>query len=104
MPAEFKDTVASPLKHGHKAVGTTAVQLVSTNPQTMQKGVLLRANSANAADVWVGVGSNVTADSAESTGGMPLPAGASMLVPTDDATKIWLISTAATQDIAWIGA
>lgn len=104
MAAEVKDTAASPIKHGHKAVGTTAVQLVVKNPQTMYKGVLLRADDANTVAVYVGGASNVTANNAESTGGMPLPAGSSMLVPAEDATDIWLIATASAQDIAWIGA
>jgi len=104
VPAEVKDTAASPIKHGHKAVGVTAVQLLTKSPQTMYKGVLLRADDSNTVIVYVGGGSNVTADNAESTGGMPLPAGATILVPTEDATNIWLIAAAAAQDIAWIGA
>lgn len=104
MSIELQSSVASPLKHGHKIVGTTAVQLKTTNPQKMYQGVLVRADSNNTDVVYVGTSSSVTADNNEGTGGMPLPAGSSINVPTDDITKIWVISTASSQDVAWIGA
>jgi hypothetical protein len=74
----------------------------------MVKGVLLRTPgdadpTPNVAPVWVGNNESVTADSDTETGGMPLVPGAALEIPAQNAEDIWLISTAADQDIAWIG-
>lgn len=93
--------------NGHKSVGLTAVPL-TTIGYDLQKGVLIRAPgtgdpTANTTCVWVGRAANVTADSNEQTGGMPIPPGEAVFVPTDDPRKVYLISDDVTQDVAWIG-
>jgi len=99
-----KETV-SELLHGHVVVGATRSQL-STIPFGAQKGILLRAPgaqdpSANTACVWVG-GARVTADSTPATGGIPIPPGSALFVPIDDLSRLWVVSTAAAQDLAWM--
>lgn len=95
------------IRYGHKAVGTSAVQLTTVGVD-MEKGILLRAPGTgdlipNTAPVWVGTNAGVTADSNEGSGGMPLIPGASITVPASLAKDLWVISTAISQDIAWMG-
>ncbi|MEN6406094.1 MAG: hypothetical protein ABFC77_06435 [Thermoguttaceae bacterium] len=70
------------------------------------KGVLLRTPGSvdptpNAVCVWVG-GACVTADSDGQTGGMPIPPGESLFVPIDDPSRLWVVSTDANQNVAWM--
>jgi hypothetical protein len=93
------------LSHGHVTVGITRTQLSVFNFPLL-KGVLLRAPGgddpvANSDPVWVG-GAGVTANSA-ATGGLPLVPGASIFIPVEDPSLLWVVSTATSQDIAWIG-
>ena len=107
MAPETKDTAeVKMLKHGHTVVGTTAVQL-TTLDFPFVKGILVRAPGANdpvpnTAPIWVG-SSAVTADSNVGTGGVPLAPGESIVLPIDDPTVAWVVSTAATQDVSWLG-
>jgi len=107
MPSVSKDTVAGKgLRHGHVVAGTTIGKL-SAYSFECDKGILLRAPGAddpvpNTAPVWVG-GSAVTADADVGTGGLPILPGESVVLPIDDPNDVWVISTAATQDIAWLG-
>jgi len=94
------------LRNGHKTVGTSAVQLT---PQSFkaEKGILIRSPGAddptpNTAVVWVAQTPNVTADSTGS-GGYPLAPGESVSLPVNDPSKLYVISTAADQTIAWMG-
>jgi len=92
--------------HGHTVVGTTAVPLTSLGLK-FDKGILVRTPgsedpSANTACVWVGR-KGVTADSDPGTGGLPIPPGQSVLIPIDDPTAIYVISSAVDQDVAWMG-
>lgn len=100
-----KETV-NDLFHGHVVVGVTRVKVVILEFQGMLKGVLLRASGSgdlppNTAPIWIG-GNGVTADSATTTGGMSLPPGESMFVPMEKIHKLYAISTAADQDLAWM--
>lgn len=95
------------IRYGHKVVGTSAARLTTVGV-AMEKGILLRAPGSsdptpNTAPVWVGNTKGVTADSAVGSGGMPLVPGASMTIPASLAKDIWIISTAGSQDIAWMG-
>lgn len=95
----------SAMYNGHTVVGTTAIPLADSF--MTQRGVLLRCPGPsdpvqNTAPVWVGKSSSVTADSAV-TGGMPILPGSSIGFPVDDPSGLWVISTVADQDIAWIG-
>jgi hypothetical protein len=99
--------VTKDIRYGHKVVGATAVQLTTVSAE-MNKGVLLRAPgdsdpTPNTAPIWVGTNASVTANSNAETGGLPVVPGAALEIPAKDAQDIWLISTAAAQDIAWIG-
>jgi hypothetical protein len=104
---EIRETVKTEeLNHGHKAVGVTAVVLTS-NTNKLVKGLLIRAPgdedpTPNTNVVWVGT-KKVTADSNEGTGGMPLPPGESITLPVDDPSKVYVISDAASQEVAWTG-
>ena len=91
---------------GHVVVGTTRKRVVAPDFEGMMKGLLVRAPGSgdptpNAVTVWIG-GNGVTADSNMSTGGMPLPPGESMFIPLERLEKLWAISTAADQDLAWL--
>lgn len=92
--------------HGHAVVGTSPTKLVTYSVAAL-KGVLLRCPgsadpSGNTDPVWVGNGPNVTANSNVQNGGMPLLPGSAMFIPLDDPSKLWVISTAVDQDIAWM--
>jgi hypothetical protein len=107
MTIELRETKkTAELRNGHQVVGVAAVQLT---PQSFQaeKGILLRVPGdsdtvPNTAPVWVAQTPNVTSDSVE-TGGFPLAPGESISLPVNDPSKLYVISTAADQTIAWMG-
>ena len=106
MSVLIKESVSG-LRHGHKAVGTSAVQLGGPLPYLPNKGILVRCPGAddpvpNTVPIWVGSTAAVTADSVETSGGFPVLPGDALFIPADDIEKIWCISTAASQDIAWL--
>ena len=100
-----KETVPG-VSHGHQAAGTSRVRLTDLDIPVL-KGVLLRCpgseddGGGNTASVWVG-GAGVTADST-ATGGMPILPGDSLFVPIERPMSLFIISTDADQDVAWIG-
>ena len=104
---EVRETVnTKELKWGHKVVGATAVQLTALEFE-FTKGLLLRAPGSddptpNTNFIWVG-GAGVTADSNVGTGGMPIAPGESINLPVNDPTDVYVISDAASQEIAWMG-
>ncbi len=87
--------------HGHTVVGTTAAQLAAANLSAVFKGVLVVADPDNVATVYIGR-KGVTADNNVDTGGIPLPAGASIFIPIEDPTSLFVISGSAAQDVAWM--
>ena len=92
------------LYSGHTLVGVTAVPLCG-NFDT-RRGVLLRCPGSldpvpNTAPVWVGPKS-VKADSS-AAGGMPITPGSHIVLPIEDPSQLYVISTVADQDIAWMG-
>lgn len=87
--------------HGHVVVGTTAAQLTAEPVTVVKKGVLVVADPNNATTIYLGR-SVVTADNVVDTGGIPLPPGASLFVPIEDLTALYVISGSAAQDIAWM--
>ncbi len=95
------------LWQGHALVGLTRVKVVSLELGTQAlKGILLVTPGTNAPvpnthPVWVG-GGGVSADSNAETGGMPLLPGDSLFVPVADVSKLYAVSTAADQDLAWM--
>lgn len=91
---------------GHTAAGLIRLRAVTPDFEGMLKGVLLRAPGSgdptpNIAPIWLG-GNGVTADSNENTGGMPLPPGESLFIPLERLDRLFVISTAADQDLAWM--
>lgn len=102
---EINKETSPDLLHGHIVVGLVRTPL-TTGKFEVFRGILLRAPgpgdpTPNTATIWVG-GSRVTADSAPSTGGIPLPPGASIMVPVESTSLLYAISTIAGQDLAWI--
>lgn len=96
------DDVVHSFATGRKsAIGTSAVALVSA-PRPLTRGVQLRAGSANTGVVYVGASSSVTADAADGTDGFPLAAGDGVLIKVDDASKVYLIATAANQKVFFL--
>lgn len=87
--------------HGHTVVGTTASKLTPIKFSATYKGVLVVADSANIATVFIGR-EVVTADNDIDTGGIPLPAGASIFIPIEDPTLLFVVSGSAAQDVAWL--
>lgn len=103
-----KETVKC-FKVGHIVVGTTAVQLApnASLPFDVKKGILVKApgvddTTPNTAPVFIGTTAGVTADYDANTGGFPLAPGESIVIPVSEAGKMWLISSAVSQDLAWI--
>ena len=93
--ADIENDVTPSFAHGSKSsISTTAVQMITTSTRAF-KGVLVKASTSNTGTIYVGSSSGVTADGGDSSSGFPLAAGESLLVPTDDASDIWLIATAA---------
>lgn len=91
---------------GHTVVGVSRVRVVTADFEGMLKGILIRAPGSgdptpNTASIWVG-GNGVTADSSTNSGGMPLPPGESLFIPAERLNKLFVISTAADQDLAWM--
>lgn len=105
MNIEKESVDAGSLTHGHTTVGMTAVKLTDKKFKTV-KGVLFRCPGStdpvpNTAPIWVGAAS-VTADSS-ATGGMPVLPGDSAFFPIEQIDQLYVISTVANQDIAWMG-
>jgi hypothetical protein len=101
---EIEKETSRELFFGHVPVGTTPRRL-TTGQFKVARGVLLRAPgtrdpSANTAPIWVG-GRGVTADS-QDTGGMPIPPGESVMVPIEDTSLLYVVSTDEGQDLAWM--
>jgi len=96
------DDVVHSFTTGRKSgVGTTAVPLV-TAVRPLTRGLQLRAAATNTGTVYVGASSAVTADAADATDGFPLAAGEGLLVKVDDASKVYLIASAASQKVFYL--
>lgn len=101
-----KTTVPKRVYTGHLVVGASRVQ-ISKIMKSLTTGLILRAPGGsdptpNTVPIWVG-GSNVTANSHATTGGFPLVPGAALEINVEDSDDLYFISTAASQDLAWIG-
>jgi len=97
----IKDTVGI-FKHGQTTVGVAIVQVIELANVTFTKGILLRAAgdndpTPNTNVIWVG-GPAVTAND-----GMPLAPGETLSLPLENGSRLYAISTAADQKLAWIG-
>jgi len=107
MSENTKETSpARELKHGHTVVGTVAVPLTPLS-LSCNRGVLVRAAGAgdpvsNTDLVWVGRKA-VTAGSNVGTGGVPILPGASIVLPVDDPSLVYVVSLSEGQDVSWLG-
>jgi len=100
------NNTAREVYHGHKAAGLTRAQLTPTS-RVLIRGIYLYCPGGddptpNTATVWVG-GATVTADSDANSGGIPLVPGNSIFLQISDPSLLYVISTSASQDVAWIG-
>jgi len=105
MQTDIGKEAAATLDFGHCRVGMTARRLTDESSPCM-KGVLIRAPGSvdptpNTVCIWVG-DARVVASSDEDRGGMPVPPGEALFVPIDDPYRLWVISTVADQDVAWM--
>ena len=109
---EIKETSPSEqLRHGHAVTVTPSVAVPLTTTPTkpvLNRGIVVRAPGAgdavpNVDTVWIGR-AGVTPDQNVGTGGMPLLPGASMELPLDDLSQVYIVSLSANQDVAWMGA
>lgn len=86
--------------HGAKSsIDTTAAQIV-TAKTVCKRGVQVKAAAANTGRVYVG-NSDVTNGSADATDGFELSAGQGLFVPTQDASTVYVIGSAAGQKVFW---
>lgn len=104
MNIEKESVSPNSLNGGHTTVGTSREQLTNLNFKAY-KGVLMRAPGStdpvpNTAPIWIG-GAGVTADSTKS-GGIPVLPGDAIFIPIERPDSLYVISTAANQDIAWL--
>lgn len=81
---------------GQKTIGGTSAQLIASSTPAYQ-GVLIKAHTANTGRVYVDA-----ANPASTTTGVELSAGDAILIPVDDANKIYLIASAANQVISYM--
>lgn len=90
------DDVTGSFVTGQRTVGTSAVALV-TSKVAATRGVQVKAAATNAGTVYVGRDANVTAAS-----GFGLAAGEGLLIKVDDAAKVFLVATAASQTVEYL--
>lgn len=90
---------AGPVAGGAKAaIAGVALQLTTTSAP-INKGIVIQALSTNTAPVYVGI-AGVTAAS-----GFPIAAGTtSPVIPVNDPSTLYVISTGGSQEVRWIGA
>lgn len=85
------------------SIGTDAVQLTTTDTPVRYR-LIVRADPSNTGVVYLGLSSGVTANTADTTDGIPLRAGESIVLPNvlvDNATDVYLIGSAASQKVFW---
>lgn len=84
--------------HFRKSIGTSADQIIATSTPC-KMGVIVKSADANTGIVYVGTSSGVTAGGTAATDGFELGAGQSLTVPIDDANKVYIIASAASQNV-----
>lgn len=91
----------SSFDHGSKSsVGTSAVQITTTSI-VAKKGVTVKAANANTGIIYVG-NSDVTNGSTDATDGFELANGESIFIEIDNANKVYVIGSAASQKVFWV--
>lgn len=85
------------------AIGATALQLIAT-ATPLVRGIQIRADDGNAANfVYVGLAAVTAGIGAAATDGYKLKAGESVVVPIDDASKIYVVGSTTGLAVSWIG-
>lgn len=91
--------VSGALENGNMQItGSTAIQIFSASVPA--QWAIVKARLANAGTVYVGK-SDVTADTANTTGGYPLEAGEAIGVPCSNINQIYIRGTTG-DGVAWI--
>lgn len=99
---EIKETSPSrELRHDQISVGTTRIRLTDLAFK-FERGIVLRAfgpgdDTENTAPIYIG-GPRVALDS-----GIPLLPGQSLTIPVENPDRIYALSTADNQRLAWMG-
>ena len=93
--------VEASFDHGRNSDIDTIAEQITTSSIAAARGVLVKADNANTANIFVG-NSDVTADSADATDGFQLGAGESVIVKVDNANKIYVIAAAINQAAYWM--
>jgi hypothetical protein len=94
-----KDVGTEAVTGRKSSIAGTALQL-STTDTPAQRGILVKADSANTVDLYVGDADTITADAADATDGWPLAPGEAVLIPIDNLNKIYAV-TGGTSSKAW---
>lgn len=81
-------------------IDTSAEQLTTTSI-TASFGILVKAANANSGIIYVGP-AGVTANSSDSTDGIELAAGESVLVKVDNANKVYCIASVNNQSAYYL--
>ena len=100
-PVDIVHDLAPNFWHGSLEVGAAAVQLIPIALPGVMKGVQIKASFANTDELYVGK-AEVTAASADVSDGLELSAGEGVFIPIQDVTKIWIIASAAAQEVYWM--
>lgn len=96
MPMRTEGSWPAALIDGTVVVGGTAVQLIAT--ATPARSVVIQARSNNSGTVTIGADNGITSQGA----GHTLVAGASLPMSVDDLSLIWLIGSAAGQNVDFL--
>ncbi len=83
--------------HGQATIGTSASQVIAAATAAIF-GISFKAAPDNAGIVYIGR-SDVTADTANATDGIPLAAGEEFFIPTDNPSTVYAIASQASQGL-----
>lgn len=103
MPKKVVIAGNAAVKHintGSATAGLTPVQLTAST-RNLTSGVHVVADTANTNSVWVGVRSNLTAGTGD-TSGVELPAGTELMVPVTKESDLYIVSDAAAQVVTFM--
>jgi len=97
----FKES-SGPLLSGARTIGTSIAQISGFAPNGgLKKGIAIKASADNEGRVYIGR-NNVTTTANEQTGGFPLAASESIVIPTESLTSVYAIADQADQVIHWL--
>lgn len=93
-----KNKVATTIVVGQKRVATPGTELpLTATTKPLTTGVTVRALTANTNPVFIGL------NPVTSTTGFVLLAGEELFIPIDDANKVYVDATTATEGVSFIG-